>query len=179
MLPRSQMSIIRRIADKKCPNINSVPTTQDRFLSNGHNKAQFIDLISESLRKYGQHVTNCNDTQILETAINLSASTRNPIVIAADDTYIIVMLLYHWKEEFQEVVFFQERTQKLSIKTVSPSLESIREHLLFIHPWSGCDTVSAPFGKGKVSFLNLVKKSDELKDISTEMSHVWADQNNI
>ena len=28
---------IRRTADKKCPNINSVPTTQDRFLSNEHN----------------------------------------------------------------------------------------------------------------------------------------------
>ena len=50
---------IRRSADKKCPNIEvtSVPTTQDRFVSNEHNKAQFIDLISESLRKDGQHVT--------------------------------------------------------------------------------------------------------------------------
>ena len=108
---------IRRTADKKCPNIevtsiNSVPITQDRFLSNEHNKAQFIDLTSESLRKDGQHVTNCDgdaDTEIVETAINLSASTRNPIVVVADDTDIIVMLLYHWREEFQEVVFFQER----------------------------------------------------------------------
>ena len=55
----------------------SIPTTQDRFLSN--DKAQFIDLISESLRKDGQHVTSCDDTQIVETAINLSASTPNPI----------------------------------------------------------------------------------------------------
>ena len=179
---------IRRTADKKCQNIeisaiNSVPTTQDRFLSNEHNKAQLIDLISNSLKNDGQHVTNCNgdaNTQIVETAINLSASTSTPIVVVADDIDIIVMLLYHWREEFQEVTFFQERAQKgWSIKTVSPSLKSIREHLLFIHAWSGCDTVSAPFGKGKVSFLNLVKKSDELKDISTEMNNVWADQNDI
>ena len=178
---------IRRTADKKCQNIeisaiNSVPTTQNRFLSNEHNKVQLIDLISNSLNNNGQHVTNCDgdaNTQIVETAINLSASTST-FVVVADDTDIIVMWLYHWREEFEEVTFFQERAQKgWNIKTVSASLESIREHLHFIHAWSGCDTVSAPFGKGKVSFLNLVKKSDELKDISREMDNVWADHNDI
>ena len=38
----------------------------------------------------------------------------------------------------------------------------------------GCDTVSAPFGKGKASFLQLCEKSEELKDISTSMTDVWA-----
>ena len=31
-----------------------------------------------------------------------------------------------------------------------------KEHVLFVHAWSVCDTVSATFGKGKASFLKLV-----------------------
>ena len=44
---------------------------------------------------------------------------------------------------------------------------------------SGCDTTSARFGERKASFLNLVKKSEELKEISDTMSDVWADQAEI
>ena len=39
--------------------------------------------------------------------------------------------------------------------------------------------VSATFGKGKVSFLMLVNQSDELKDLSTSISDVWANKDYI
>ena len=60
------------------------------------------------------------------------------------------------------------------MKSVTPTAAEIKEHLLFILAWTGCDTVSAPFGKGKTSFLQLFTKSEELKDISTCMTDVWA-----
>ncbi|CAL4124090.1 unnamed protein product, partial [Meganyctiphanes norvegica] len=60
-----------------------------------------------------------------------------------------------------------------------PINESVKDYLLFIHAWSGCDTVSAAFGKGKVSFLNLVKHSEELQEISNLMNHEWATQNEV
>ena len=90
------------------------------------------------------------------------------------------MLLYHWKKELVDIIFFQERGQKgWNLKIISPRLEPIREYLLFLHAWSGCDTVSAPFGKGKASFLDILKKSDELKDIAKTMNDVLANQNEI
>ena len=79
-----------------------------------------------------------------------------------------------------DLIFFQERLNRgWNMKSVSPTLDVEREHLLFVHAMSGCDTTSAPFGKGKASFLNLVNKSEELKEISDTMSDVWADQAEI
>ena len=65
------------------------------------------------------------------------------------------------------------------MKSVTTTLAEIKEHLLFIHAWTGCNTVSAPFGKGKTSFLRLFTKSEELKDISTCMTDVWATADDV
>ncbi len=48
--------------------------------------------------------------------------------------------------------------------------EAVIPHLLFVHAWSGCDTVSAIFGQGKTNLLKKLKESEELKDISVLMS---------
>lgn len=172
-----------RRAQKKCHDIdvkeiNHCPVTQDRFLSNEKNKSQFIVLVSEYLRNDHQEVINCEgdaDTTIIETAINQAATSSNSVVVVADDTDIAVMLMYHWKDSMADVIFYLERLQQgWSMKSVTPTVAEIKEHLLFIHAWTGCDTVSAPFGKGKTSFLQLFAKSEELKDISTCMTDVWA-----
>ena len=65
------------------------------------------------------------------------------------------------------------------MKLVSPKVTSGKGYLLLIHAMSGCDTTSAPYGKGKISFMNLVNKSEMLKDISDTMNDVWADQAEI
>ena len=67
------------------------------------------------------------------------------------------------------------KTTKLnSAKISSLKVVDIKDHLLFIHAWSGCDTVSEPFGKGKTGLLQQFLKSEELKQISTCMTDVWA-----
>ena len=173
---------------KMCQNVeiveyNTVPCSQARFLSNQHNKTQFIKLISKYLKDDGQDVTNCDgdaDTKIVSTALHIASDTSKIVVVVADDTDIAIMLLYHWAQKLGDIIFFQERMQKgWSMKDVSGKIEHIREFLLFIHAWSGCDTVSAPFGKGKASFTNLVKKSDALKEIAITMNDVWAEQDEI
>ena len=96
-------------------------------------------------------------------------------MVVADDTDIAIMLLYHWKDCMANIIFYPDRVQKgLSIKLLTPGLLSIKEHLLFVHAWSGCDTVSAPYGKGKPTFLELCKKSKRLQEISTSMTDIWA-----
>jgi hypothetical protein len=100
--------------------------------------------------------------------------------VVADDTDIIIMLLYHWTDAVGDLIFFQQKLQRgWNIKDVNPKIEEIKEYLLFIHAMSGCDTTSAPFGKGKISMLNLVKKSEELRNISTTMSDVRAEPEDI
>ena len=130
------------------------------------------------MRNDHQEVINSErdaDTTIVKTAINQAATSSNFVVVVTDDTDIAVMLMYHWKYSMADVIFYLERLQQgWSMKSVTPTVAEIKEHLLFIRAWTGCDTVSAPFGKGKTSFLQLFTKSAELKDISTCMTDVWA-----
>ena len=171
----------------RCPDIeivesNKVQFPQERFLSNESNKDQIIKLISTFLRDDSQTVINCTDdadTAIVSTALGYCTG-ESPVVVVADDTDIVIMLLYHWRKGMGDPIFFQERSNRgWNMKSVCPKLDVDKEHLLFIHAMSGCDTTSAPFGKGKASFLNLIKKSEELKEISDTMSDVWADQAEI
>ena len=53
-------------------------------------------------------------------------------------------------------------------------MADLKKHLLFIHAWSGCDSTSAILGKGKPSFLKLVKKSTVVQSASDTMSDYWA-----
>ena len=57
--------------------------------------------------------------------------------------------------------------------------EVFREHILFIHAFSGCDTTSAPFGRGKISFLTAAKTNKMLQGVSNTMNDVWATKEEI
>ena len=83
------------------------------------------------------------DTKIVSTALKLAILNEGrDVVFVADDTDIAVMILYHWKEELGDIIFYQERQQKgLSIKQAAERLGDLREHVLLVHAWSGCDTV--------------------------------------
>ena len=86
----------------------------------------------------------------METALEIAQKNLGPVTVVADDTDIVVMLVHHWQENMSEVYFLQERWSKAwSVKHASSRNEIIKEHLLFLHSWSGCDTTSAVFGKGK------------------------------
>ena len=105
---------------------------------------------------------------------------RKNIFVVADDTDIAVMLLYQWHEEMGDLILFQPCISRgWNMKVVSPKVTSAKDYLLFIHAMSGCDTTSAPYGKGKINFVNLVNKSEMLKNISDTMNDVWADQAEI
>lgn len=159
---------------------DSTHSTQEKFLSNETNKTNIITLIAKYLEEDGQTVIKCGgdaDTTIVSEAIKLAFPKREtPVMVVADDTDIAVMLLYHWSGEFSDIIFYSRKSQKAwSIDRGCIDLEN-KEHLLFVHAWSGCDTVSATYGKGKVSLLKLLNQSDELKDLSTAYSDVWADK---
>ena len=113
------------------------------------------------------------DPTVVSAAISFSSpKTDNPVMVVGDGTDIAIMLLYYWNGEMSKIIFNSKKTEAAwSIANACSNLEN-KEHLLFVHAWSVCDTVSATFGKGKASFLKLVNQSDELKDLSTSISDV-------
>ena len=151
---------------------NEVPYAKERFLSNNHNKSQLIGLLKNAFVADGHTVTVCKgdaDAIIVKEALDSVANGN--VVVVADDTDVAVMLLYHWKENQSDIFLLQETLGKCwSINDTSKRIEDIKEHLLFIHAWSGCDSTSSVFGKGKPSFLNLVRKSELLQCASRTMT---------
>ena len=140
-----------------------------------------IGLLENTFRADGQTVKVCKgdaDAIIVKQALNSVAAGN--VVVVADDTDVAVMLLYHWKENQCDIFLLQQSVNNCwSIKNASKRIEDVKEHLLFVHTWSGCDPTSAIFGKGRPSFLNLVRKSEMIQSASRTMTDVWTDQQTI
>ena len=78
--------------------------------------------------------------KIVSTA--LYASKEKTVTVVVYDTDFAVMLIYHWNEELSDIYFHKERGDKCwSIREALKSLSSIKQHILFIYAWSGCDSV--------------------------------------
>lgn len=148
---------------------------QEVFLTNERNKNQFIQLLTHYLREDGQIVYHGNgdaDTLIAQCALQY-ADQGHEVYVVADDTDVLVLLMYHWKYSMGELYFFSETGRKRNIWKISDLVNQagpvVASHLLFLHAWSGCDTTSATFGQGKVSIVKRLKQCDEIQDISELM----------
>ena len=159
---------------------NEAPYSKERFLSNTHNKGQLISLLSDFLTKDGQVVhafKGDTDTKIVATALQLAEESN--IIVVADETDVAVMLLYHWKDQLSDIFFLQERGKKCwSIKEAAQKI-TLKDHLLFIHAWSGCDSTSSILGKGKPSFMKMVQKSKDIRTASEIMTDYWATEESL
>ena len=72
-----------------------------------------------------------------------------------------------------DIIIFQHRTSKsINVKHCQDQIMDIKEHLLFIHAWSGCDTTSAIFGKGKAFAVKKLRNSVQLQECSAVISSV-------
>ena len=162
----------------------SIPFTQDRYLSCIENAAEFIKFISNLLRQYDFKVINCSgdaDSTIVATSLEFAFQRTGPVNVMADDTDIAIMLMHHWQTDIHDDVYFvQERFNKAwRIQSANQSIEDIKDDLLFLHAWSGCDTTSSIFGKDKGNFVTILRKSPSLKETSAIIYHVWSSQNEV
>ena len=66
-----------------------------------------------------------------------------------------------------------------NIASFFPRLVKVKDHILFVHAMTGCDTTSAQYGKGKKSFLNQILKSEMLQSLSMTMQDTWAEQREV
>ena len=160
-----------------------VPFTQEKFLSNTSNKVQMIKMLSQYLKDDGNEVINCSgdaDSTICHTALDLATTGEKEVVLIADDTDIFVMLIYHWKSEMKNIIFYQQKMLRgWNIAYLFPRLDKVKDHILFVYVMTGCGTTSAPYGKGKKSFLNRILKSKMLQSLSVTVQDIWAEQTEV
>ena len=94
---------------------------QEVFLTNEKNKHQFILLISQYLKDDGQVVhqsTRDADTMIVQCALQY-AIEGSEVNVVADDTDVLELLMYHWKQNMLSIYFLSEAGKSLNIWGIS------------------------------------------------------------
>ena len=96
------------------------------------------------------------DVTIVKRAIDYAEGGQN-VVVAAENTDILILLIDYWREDLAEVYFSTEwkvgnlKTKLLKWWNIGVLAMNTphRKHLLFAHAWGGCDdTTSATYKKG-------------------------------
>ena len=133
----------------RCASVNITEATifsgkKDDFLSNGANKQALIQLIKERMKQKGCDVIQAEgdaDVEIVKAATCMSAF--RPTSLIGEDTDL-VLLLFHTDVSKCTALYF--RSNKV-LKQVH--CEAVCNDLLFLHAFTGCDSVSRVFGIGK------------------------------
>jgi hypothetical protein len=142
---------------------------QEAFLSNASNKQRFISLLAQHLQDCSYHIRQSEgdaDVDIAAVAVHLSRQ-GNAVVVYAEDTDILALLLYHWQPSMAPVHFKSDGKAKSAGKCVDVAAlqnrigRSACQKILVLHAFGGCDTTSAIFmhGKGKL-FTQLSQNED-------------------
>ena len=144
--------------------------TQDRYFSLTENKSSFIKFLSSNFISENIAVINCSgdaDTKVVSSAIGFAKRKAGLCAVIADDTDIAVMLLHHWTAEMDDIYFVQQRTLSAwNMRYVESGIQDIKRDILFLHAFTGCDSTSTIFSKGKVSIVKLFRKCKVLQSVS-------------
>lgn len=155
----------------------SLKVEKTKFLSNTDNKKQLINLLHNSLINNNYNSIQCPgdaDRTIVAEAIRNDYSAEKKVVIVAEDIDVLVILTALAGDVdvdnsdltsslltanifgSQEIYFLKPQSssgtepQKIfSNKSLDKHYYRAKEHILFAHAFTGCDTTSAFYRKGK------------------------------
>jgi len=117
------------------------------------------------------------DTCVLLHAANAAMNGYKAVVITAEDTDILVISIAFFHTihcQLYHRVGTQTRRTYIDIAKVAGSLgEEMCTALIGLHAFTGCDSVSAFAGKGKVRGLKLTKSVAAYRECFTELGQTW------
>ena len=129
-------------------------SSDEKLFSNSKNKHELIKLLSNVFTEHGIEVhvaTDYADTMVASKALNLSFN--EDVKVKAEDTDILCLLIHHFTENHNEIVMTTRNGSHSISKIVNALDANIKRILLFVHSFSGCDTVSSIHGFGKVKIM--------------------------
>ncbi len=163
---RRAKGIVPRVYDLKN---DTILPTKETVMKSDHNKKSLIQFLcsmehgKDHLHLIGDECPYSHeeaDVTLITYLLNLYHDKRH-IQILADDTDIFVLLVYfYWLVRPSAHVTMRKYDGKvIDIKETAIKLGDKCLDLLAMHALSGCDTVSYPFEKGKLTAINLLLKS--------------------
>ncbi len=102
------------------------------------------------------------DVTMIAYLLQAAEGGKSVIRILTDDTDVFVLLVYWvWKMQLHSAVQMERwNWMVIDINATCLLLGSKCLQLPGMHAISGCDTVSYPFNKGKISALNILKAGE-------------------
>jgi len=139
------------------------------FLANQKNKQKFITLLGSILDANGIQVKHAEADADYDIAIAAcSAAQLTPVTVIAEDTDVLVLLIHHMEEGFNQVVM-KTNSRMIDIGVMKAELKSVVcKTILFLHALTGCDTTSKPYGVGKASGLAKVESLEMVASVFYE-----------
>jgi len=145
----------------------TVTVQQEHFLANSNNKSRFINLLSHKMNIEGIETTTAvadADTTIVRCAIDKATSNSKTTVIIGEDIDLVILLIA-LAPQGANMFFVKPARGNLEMKTYSTSdLQQLgmSQSILVIHAFSGCDTTSSVYRKGKHQIVKLFQKNQRL-----------------
>jgi len=153
--------------------ISSPLPNRDAILKNKHNKRELSRVLSSfnmgadisiESRDGGCFAHDEADITMISYLLQAAESGMVVIRILSDDTDVFVLLMYWvWAMQLHNVCSIQMERWNGAVIDINASCMLLGQKCLQLpgmHALSGCDTVSYPFNKGKISALNVLKEGD-------------------
>ncbi|KAI8521965.1 hypothetical protein Bbelb_017190 [Branchiostoma belcheri] len=112
------------------------------------------------------------DTRLLLHA-NHAAKSSKAVIISAEDTDVLVIALSNTKQ-IPCRVYQKTRRGLVDVDNLAQTIgEGVCRALPALHAFTGCDTVSAFAGRGKLGALKLVSKNEEHRNAFQQLGESW------
>ena len=148
---------------------------KEDFLSNLRNKKRFIDMLIFHLTENGITVVQAEgDADLLVVEEALKAVKSMDTVVVGEDTDILILLLFHSAtESYNLSLYFRSDKDKSEMEHDINHYKKVLGNdicrsLLFLHAFTGCDSISSIFSIGKTSAFKKLIKEKDLQIIATQ-----------
>lgn len=142
------------------------------FLSNPINKQKFVNMLSATLSANGISCINCEEDADLEIVrAALTTAIETPVRVLADDADITILLVHRMSELQEDGVTLKEVYQSHvgdlhDVQRLCHRLPSkLKENLLLVHSFSGCDTTCSVYNQGYHAITNEKLPADEVRKV--------------
>lgn len=147
-----------------------VTLAQGDFFSCSENKIQFISLLQSHLQDVGCHVLQADgdaDSLIVSTTLSKAQDT-NPTTLIGDDTDLLILLTVLAprgnKIRMVSPGKNNEQDKCYQISTIQHHIGDMKDILLVVYAFTGIDTVSSIYRKGKITPFKKVQANKTLRE---------------
>ena len=139
---------------------------------------QCFEITKNDIRKVAE-LTSSHEEADTRLALHAkhAAGTHSHVIVISEDTDVFVMLLAPEADIGGHLLLRRGKKNQIRIINISRLANIIGRDvctaLLGLHAWTGCDSVSAFSGQGKIKAFNMIRSCDEFQEVFSLLGREW------